>query len=198
MLTVEGLSSAVLAPASFTLAEGECVVVRGESGSGKTVLLRALADLDPSVGRVSLDGVLRDEVPAPVWRRRVRYMAAEPAWWHDRVACHFADWPAARPLAERLRLPAGIGEAPLARLSTGERQRLALLRALQPAPRVLLADEPTAALDAAAVSAVEELIGEMRAAGMGVLWVSHDPAQARRVACRALEVVAGAVRAAAL
>lgn len=193
MLTVRGLSTRVLAATSFDLAPGQCIAVRGPSGAGKTVLLRALADLDPSGGEVSLDGVRREDVPAPQWRRRVRYLAAEPAWWEDTVAPHFSDWHAALPLIERLMLPPGIGDAAVGRLSTGERQRLALVRSLAQPPRVLLADEPTAALDPKATAAAEALIEERRAGGMAILWVSHDPAQARRVAKRVLTVDAGHV-----
>lgn len=193
MLDVRGLTTPVLAPASFTLRRGECVAVRGPSGAGKTVLLRAIADLDPNDGEVWLDGVRRDDMPAPAWRRQVRYLAAEPGWWDDVVERHFEDWDAARPLSERLLLPPDIGKAPLARLSTGERQRLALVRALVDRPRVLLADEPTAALDATAAAAVETWLAELRAQGMALLWVTHDAAQAARVADRVLRVDVGQV-----
>jgi phosphate-transporting ATPase len=182
--------------ASFDLAAGECVVLRGPSGAGKTQLLRALADLDPNEGAVLLDGTPREAVPAPVWRGRVVYLAAEPGWWADIVGEHFPDWRAAVPLAERLGLPADCGAWPIQRLSTGERQRLALVRALvsvpPPGPRALLLDEPTAGLEEAAKAAVEALVAERRAAtGLGVLWVTHDAAQARRIAGRWLLVRGG-------
>jgi len=188
LLSVRDLRRLHLA-ASFDLGAGECVVLRGASGSGKTQLLRAVADLDPNEGAVLLDGTLREAVAAPVWRRYVVYLAAEPGWWADTVGEHFPDWPAAAALAERLGLPAACGTWPIQQLSTGERQRLALARALTfvppSGPRVLLLDEPTTGLDEAACRAVEALITERRAAtGMGVLWVTHDAAQAGRVARR--------------
>ena len=188
LFSVRGLRRLHLA-ASFDLGAGECVALRGPSGSGKTQLLRALADLDPNEGAVLLDGTPREAMSAPVWRGRVVYLAAEPGWWADTVGEHFPEWRAAVSLAERLGLPADCSAWPIQQLSTGERQRLALVRALisvpPPGPRVLLLDEPTGGLDEAAKAAAEVLIAERRAAtAMGVLWVTHDTAQARRIARR--------------
>ena len=77
LLTVKRLARPpILQPVSFELGAGECVAVRGASGSGKTAMLRALADLDPTDGTVGLDGVDRMAMPAPDWRRRVTYVAA--------------------------------------------------------------------------------------------------------------------------
>jgi len=70
----------------------------------------------------------------------------------------------------------------VAQLSTGERQRLALLRAVVQRPRFLLLDEPTAALDAASREGVEQLLQALKAEGLGLLVVSHDAGQARRLA----------------
>jgi putative ABC transport system ATP-binding protein len=78
-------------------------------------------------------------------------------------------------------------------MSTGERLRLALVRALMVRPKVLLLDEPTAALDAASAAAVESLISSRMQAGVAVLWVTHDEAQAKRIARRRLVVEAGRV-----
>ena len=194
MLEVEGLCRPGLDPASFSLAAGECVMVRGASGSGKSLLLRAIADLDPNEGSVRLDGVARESMAGPQWRRRVSYLAAEPGWWAETVAEHFDTWPHLADDAQRLLLPSGMGEQPVARLSTGERQRLALLRSLERRPSVLLLDEPTAALDQSARDAVEALLAERLAAGTAILWVSHDPGQCARMARRSLVVEAGRVR----
>jgi phosphate-transporting ATPase len=93
-----------------------------------------------------------------------------------------------------LGLPEEAKSWPIVRLSTGERLRLALVRALIIRPKVLLLDEPTAALDAASVAAVESLIATRIRAGLAVLWVTHDAGQARRIARRQLVVEAGSVR----
>ncbi len=194
MLSVTDLSRLGLGPLSFTVEAGECLALSGLSGAGKSLLLRAIADLDPNEGRVSLDGDSREAMPAPAWRRRVAYLAAEAGWWAETVAEHFADWPAARPLVEALGLPADCGDWPVARLSTGEKQRLALVRSLLLEPRVLLLDEPTSGLDPDAVQRVEELIRARRKDGVAVLWVTHDRAQARRVARRWAEIENGQLR----
>ena len=194
MLTVTDLRRPGLGPLSFRLDVGECVAVRGASGAGKSLLLRAIADLDPNQGSASIDGERREEMPAPAWRRRVTYLGAEPGWWADRVAEHFDDWPAARGLVEALGLPADSGDWPISRLSTGEKQRLALARSLLLEPRALLLDEPTSGLDPEAVERVEGIIRERLERGACALWVTHDRAQAERVARRSLEIEAGRLR----
>ena len=198
MLSVRGLTRPGLGPVDFDIADGECVVLSGPSGAGKTLLLRALADLDPALGRVTLNGVARDDVPGPEWRRRLAYVAAEAAWWSDLAGDHFDDADAARPGLAGLGLDAAMLENPVALLSTGERQRLALLRALVLEPSAMLLDEPTSALDADNVGRVEAMIEARRAAGAAILIVTHDDAQARRLAARQLVVEAGTVREVAL
>lgn len=194
MLEVVGLRRVGLEPASFTLDRGSCMAVRGPSGAGKSLLLRAIADLDPNEGHVALDGRQRSAIPAPDWRRQVLYLPAQSGWWADTVSDHFRDWRAAMPLLNELALPVEAGAWPIARCSTGELARLALIRALVREPKVLLLDEPTAALDDATVKAVEGLLCARIKAGISALWVTHDSLQAARVADRSLTVEAGAVR----
>jgi len=193
VLTVSGLESGVLKPASFAVPAGTCVAVRGPSGSGKSVLLRAIADLDPNRGEVRLGERARSAMPAPEWRRLVTYVAAESGWWADVVGAHFADPARAVPLAEALGLPAEAMGWPVARLSTGERQRLALVRALVQEPAVLLLDEPSGALDAEATARLEEQLRREMARGAAIVLVTHDPAQAGRLATRVLTVEKGMV-----
>lgn len=194
MLEVDKLSRPGLAPVSLALDAGECLAVAGPSGGGKTLLLRAIADLDPSEGTVSLDGADRAAMPAPAWRRKVTFVAAEPGWWAERVRDHFAAPTRSASLLERLGLRAGAMDWPVVRASTGERQRLALARALAREPRVLLLDEPTGALDGEATGLVEALLRERMAAGVAVILVTHDRAQARRLARRLLTVDGGVAR----
>tara|TARA_E500000305_G_scaffold68472_1_gene54586 strand:- start:29 stop:628 length:600 start_codon:yes stop_codon:yes gene_type:complete len=182
MLTVQGLVRLHLGPLDLEVAAGECVALRGRSGSGKSLVLRAIADLDPADGTVVLDGRERDTMSAPDWRRQVGYLPAEPGWWEERVATHFTDWSACRPMAERLGLDPAAGDWSISRLSSGERQRLGLVRLLENRPRCLLLDEPTAALDEAATAVVEDLVAEHCEAGGCCLFVTHDPSQFARVA----------------
>jgi putative ABC transport system ATP-binding protein len=194
ILQVRDLRTHHLKPASLALSAGECIAVRGPSGGGKTLLLRAIADLDPNEGLVCLDGRDRSTIAGPEWRRLVGYMPAEPGWWTDTVGEHFSEWTAALAFARELGFPEESKAWPISRLSTGERLRLALIRALMVRPKVLLLDEPTAALDPASVAAVESLITTRVKAGLAVLWVTHDAEQAKRIAHRLLVVRGGQVR----
>lgn len=188
MLSVRGLHTKAGGPADLDLAAGEIVAIRGPSGSGKSLLLRALADLDPAEGSVTLDGTPREAIPAPDWRRRVAYVPAESGWWSDRVRAHFAD---GADLVAALGLDPAALEWEVRRLSTGERQRLAIARALALKPKVWLLDEPTGALDAEAAARVESLLRQGRDEGAAILVVTHDAAQARRLADRTLYMNAG-------
>jgi putative ABC transport system ATP-binding protein len=194
LLQVCELRTKILRPVSFSLAAGECIAVKGPSGAGKTLLLRAIADLDPNDGLVSLEGRDRSTIPGPEWRRHVGYVPAEPGWWAETVGEHFGDWTAAGAVLKDLGFPEETKSWPIARLSTGERLRLALVRALMMRPNVLLLDEPTAALDTASVAAVESQIATRIRAGLSVLWVTHDAGQANRIGRRQLVVEAGSVR----
>jgi ABC-type iron transport system FetAB ATPase subunit len=182
VLRIDYLRVPGLPALSFEVAAHECLAVEGPSGSGKTRLLRAIADLDPAPGYVHLEGLERGELPGPEWRRRVRYASAEPAWWSAIVREHFAATTKLDRLLSALALPSAILDRPVAELSTGERQRLGLVRAIADEPRVLLLDEPTSALDAQSAALAEELIKFQMLAGRILILVSHDPAQIERLA----------------
>ncbi|WP_050423331.1 ABC transporter ATP-binding protein [Bradyrhizobium tropiciagri] len=190
MLTVGALTRLHIS-VSFELNDGECIALQGPSGAGKSLLLRAIADLDPNEGAIKLDGTLREAVPAPLWRKQVTYVAAEPGWWADTVQEHFAGWNDAIPLVARLGLSPDCGTWQIQRLSTGEKQRLGLARALMLQSRVLLLDEPTAALDATSTAIVESIVAERISNGTGVIWSTHDSAQAQRVGSRLFVMDAG-------
>ena len=191
MLVVKDLKRLTLGPVNLTLAPGEVVALCGSSGSGKTLMMRALADLDPCDGQVSLKGVDRSLFSGPDWRKAVAWIPAEAGWWTDLVSDHYTDWQTCLPLVEELGLSPDCGNWSVSRASTGERQRLALIRALVLKPQVLLLDEPTSGLDSQSVKRVEALIARQSAAGAAVLWTTHDVTQAARVSTRTLWIKDG-------
>lgn len=189
-LTIKGLSAPGVHVEELLLTSGTCIAIHGDSGSGKTLLMRAIADLDESTGDVRLDGVTRDQFSGPAWRRQVIYVAAESHWWHPQVRDHADHWQAAH--LATLGFSPDVLDWEVQRLSSGERQRLAIARALARQPKILLLDEPTANLDQGNTGHVEQLIDEWRQQTRGaVLWVSHDEAQRTRVAERAYRTAAG-------
>jgi UDP-glucose/iron transport system ATP-binding protein len=149
-----------------------------------------IADLDGNEGDVLLDGASRRSFSAPAWRRQVVYNAAEPGWWHERVGDHFRGGVLefARSMLPRLALAAELLDSDIGRLSTGERQRMALIRALALQAPVLLLDEPTGALDHDSTDLVEALLRERLTAGTTILMVTHSVAQAERLARRHLRM----------
>jgi ABC-type multidrug transport system ATPase subunit len=185
-LRIRELRSAHAGPVSFDVASGECVAILGASGSGKSVLLRMIADLDPNTGVVSLDDRIRESWSAPEWRRKVVYQAAEPAWWEATAAAHFpdAEKQIVLELLPQLGLSAAVLDNDVTRLSTGERQRLALVRSLARRPRVLLLDEPTSSLDQSSTLAVESLLRAMLQTGLSIVLVTHSKEQAERISDR--------------
>ena len=179
-LRLQGVAPHGLEAVDLEIAAGERVFLSGPSGSGKTLLLRAIADLDPHPGEAWLNGVRRSALPAPEWRRQVGLLPAESHWWGDRVGEHFP--PGATALFEGLGFGPETLEWSVARLSTGERQRLALARVLANRPQALLLDEATANLDPGNSERVERLVEAYRDEhGAAVLWVSHDPEQRARL-----------------
>lgn len=199
VLRIDRLKAGVLPPLSFQVADGECLAIEGPSGAGKTRLLRAIADLDPAGGHVFLDGCERREMAATAWRRQVRYCSAEPAWWTAtaRAAITGADTPdhdqtgrgsRVTRLMASLGLEAKLLDQPIELTSTGERQRLALVRALADEPRVILLDEPTGSLDPVSAGLVEELIRYLLLSGRMIVLVSHDGRQVERLAHARLQL----------
>jgi putative ABC transport system ATP-binding protein len=187
---------------SLAAAPGESVALVGPSGSGKTTLLSMLGLLDrPTRGAVLVDGVDAATLSAAARARLratrigfvlqqnnllpfldVRDNVALPAW-HAGASRRDA-LAAADALLARVGLT-GRARAPAAQLSVGEAQRAAIARALVARPGIVLADEPTGSLDAAAADAVLAAFDEVRAAGAALVVVTHDP----RVAARAGRVV---------
>jgi ABC-type multidrug transport system ATPase subunit len=191
-LWIEGLATGLIGPVSFDIAAGECVALMGASGAGKSLLLRAIVDLDPSIGDVRVGERVRSEMPASEWRKLVALVPAESGWWADRVGDHFPTKSDAIALIEALGLADSL-EWEVDRLSTGERQRLTIARALCRKPEALLLDEPTASLDEQATRRVEVLMRDCCKTGMALLLVTHDRQQAELMAKRVLRMSDGRI-----
>jgi tungstate transport system ATP-binding protein len=177
---------------SVEIAGNAVTVLLGPNGAGKSVLLRLLHGLlKPTAGTILWNG----EPPSDALRKRQALVFQRPVLLRRSVAANLRFALGLRPFCDReARLAralelAGLAELadrPARVLSGGEQQRLALARALSLDPEVLLLDEPTVSLDPASVQAIEELIGTARRAGIMVILVTHELAQARRMADRVM------------
>ncbi|MDM7953520.1 MAG: ATP-binding cassette domain-containing protein [Cyanobium sp. CZS 25K] len=187
----------------FRLEAGDRLGLVGPSGAGKTLLLRQLAWLDPlQRGRILLAGRSPSSWTLPVYRSRVAYLPQRAVAFAGTVeqnlrqvlsyASHRGQaYDAPRILGWLQQLGRGAGFLALAaeRLSGGELQLLALLRALQLDPEILLLDEPTASLDPASTERVEALLHQWLARGQrACLLTSHDGAQIERFTGRRLSL----------
>ncbi|NND75563.1 MAG: ATP-binding cassette domain-containing protein [Ilumatobacter sp.] len=177
-------------------------VIVGPSGSGKSTLLRLLNRLDdPLGGEVRWHGEPLDSIAPQALRRQVATVFQRPPLFPGSVLDNFrvADPDVDADRAVHVMAHVGLDPALLNRaasaLSGGEAQRMCVARALLTRPRVLLADEPTAALDLDARLAIEALARQLADEGLAVVWVSHDTEQLRRLADHVLAIVGGAVAA---
>lgn len=186
-LRVDDLDCGILQQVNLVVEPGEIVCLSGPSGSGKSRLLRAIADLDRHQGEVWLGERRQSHTPAHCWRGWVMLVPAESQWWAETVREHFLDPPAGG--LEAMGFSAEVMGWQVSRLSSGEKQRLALLRALSHQPEALLLDEPTANLDGDNTLALENWVRQLvQRERMPVLWVAHDPVQIARVADRHLRI----------
>jgi ABC-type iron transport system FetAB ATPase subunit len=195
----EALQNTWAGPFNVSVDAGSCLAVTGASGSGKSVFLRMLADMDKADGKVFLGDTERMAMPPPQWRQRVALVPAQAGWWTPRVDDHFEKKHRARAaeLAHALGLPGDIFDRQVLRLSTGEKQRLALIRTLVTQPDVLLLDEPTSSLDQESIAAVESLLVIERQRGMILILVTHDAEQATRLGNQTMHISSGKAVAAA-
>ncbi|HEX3922008.1 MAG TPA: ABC transporter ATP-binding protein [Streptosporangiaceae bacterium] len=199
-----------LANVSMDVAAGEVVAVMGPSGSGKSTLLNLIAGLDrPTTGTVAIAGRRTDNLSEGVMSRfRARHIGivfqffnllddltvrdnvllpAQLAGASRRRARARAD-----ELLERLGIEKYRDTYP-ARLSGGQRQRVAIARALVNSPELLLADEPTGALDSATGHQIGALLRQLNTDGQTLVLVTHDPGLAQRYAARTVRIVDGQV-----
>jgi putative ABC transport system ATP-binding protein len=195
---------------SLTVAAGEVVAVMGPSGSGKSTLLNLIAGLDrPDAGTVTVAGQRIDTLSETALARfRARHVGIVFQFFNlldDLTVADNVLLPAqlagaskrvaktrAAELLDRMGLGKHSEDYP-ARLSGGQRQRVAIARALINKPELLLADEPTGALDTATGQEIGNLLRELNAGGQTLVLVTHDSALAAGYAARAVRIVDGRV-----
>lgn len=186
------LSRPGLKEASLTIERKQTLLLSGPSGSGKTLLLRAIADLDKNQGEVWLDNSERASFKPADWRAQVAYIPAESHWWGDLVEQHASFWEI--DLLNQLGFDKDVLKWSVNRLSSGEKQRLALARTLSHEPKALLLDEVTANLDHENTLRVETLIKHYQETRHSpILWVSHAPEQRDRLGGLQMTINQGAL-----
>ena len=180
LLNIKNLKFLHNGPVNLKVRTTEITGLSGASGSGKSLFLRALADLEAHEGDICLDELNQQSISAHLWRQKVALMSAETSWWFDTVAEHF-DVISEKNLAA-LGFSKDCMQWSIARLSSGEKQRLGLLRLLQNEPDVLLLDEPTANLDKLNTQLFEEFVMQyLEEKSACAIWVGHDLEQLKRV-----------------
>lgn len=198
--TFEGEDGPLLGPIDLLLPAKGVTAVLGANGAGKTLFLTmAHGMIDPTKGAVFWHGV-----PAPDTREERGYIFQKPVVMRRSVAANlrFPMQAAKLPKDQQNRriteLLAMVGltsfaDQPAALLSGGEAQRMALARSLAGSPQVILMDEPTSSLDPSSVKDFETVILQLRNAGLGFFWSTHDLAQVKRVADRVLFISDGQI-----
>ncbi|HEX5287935.1 MAG TPA: ABC transporter ATP-binding protein [Streptosporangiaceae bacterium] len=202
--------AAAVARVSLEVASGEALAVMGPSGSGKSTLLNLIAGLDrPTSGTIVVGGERVDALSetglARFRRRRVGmifqfFNLLDDMTVADNILlpAQLAGLRAARARDRADELMAALRIAPHAdaypaRLSGGERQRVAIARALVNRPALLLADEPTGALDTATGEEIGELLLDLNSSGQTLILVTHNPDLAARYARRVIQLVDGRI-----
>jgi putative ABC transport system ATP-binding protein len=190
-VTVLRASRRILDALTATIPAAGITVVSGASGAGKTTLLRLCNRLEvPDAGIVHYRGQPLDELDPLELRRRVGMVFQRATPFPGTVADNLA---VARPEADigelstaldRVALDPGLLGQEARTLSGGELQRMCVARTLVTRPETLLLDEPTSALDAQPKQVFEATARHLAAQGITIIWVTHDDAQARRVADR--------------
>ena len=197
-----------LADVSMSVAAGEVVAVMGPSGSGKSTLLNLIAGLDrPTEGTVTVAGRRIDTMgESALARFRARYVGIVFQFFNlldDLTVADNVLLPAQLAGASRRQAQARAGELLAqmgieryrneypARMSGGQRQRVAIARALVNSPDLLLADEPTGALDTATGREIGKLLRQLNRDGQTLVLVTHDQGLAQRYAARTVQLVDG-------
>ena len=202
-----GRSQNILADINFHIHAGEFVFVSGPSGAGKSTLLRLIGGLEsPTRGAVHVKGNRIDQLPAraqPYIRRTIGLILQDVHLLHDRTAIYNVMLPLevlgiarqvatrrARAAMEKVGLAGKEDQYPI-EMSGGEQQRLAIARAIVNRPAIVIADEPTANLDAESAKRIMDVFKEFNRVGVTTLIASHDRALMANYAQRTLVIESG-------
>jgi putative ABC transport system ATP-binding protein len=179
---------------------GVVTAVVGPSGAGKSSLLRCLNRLEePNAGRVTLDGIDIRSIEPTSLRRRVGMIFQSPVIFEGGVRANllygFPDREEAElsGALEAAGLPPSFLDRESSALSVGQAQRVCIARALVRDPEVILMDEPTSALDRDATARIESLLGSLLERALTIVLVTHNLAQARRVATSGILLMDGSI-----
>ena len=194
----------VLDAVSLAVAAGNYLAVTGPSGSGKSTFLRLCGCLaSPTGGSILYDGVDMAGQDSVAVRRRIGFCFQTPILFGDTVEDNLIyPYYVRRQKVDRMRIVKllelfNLGgqylEFPVRNLSGGEKQRIALARALVFRPEILLLDEVTSALDEDNMQTVEQAVAGLHADGVTVIWVTHTPARSRGYADTLLTIENGCV-----
>ncbi len=166
----------------------DIIFLSGVSGSGKSRFLYALADLLPHQGSVALNSQDASLFSPAQWRQQVMLLPSQIEWWQATAGEHFRH-PVNSETLHQLNLSTKHLQQPIDSLSTGQKQRLAILRTIDRNPTILLLDEATANLDTENTLKVEQfLLQWVKQQERAVIWCSHDSDQIKRLGNRAWQI----------
>lgn len=196
MLKIDRLNQEFMTfgPVSFNVNKKEIVGIIGESGAGKSILLKSIADMLPHDGKIFLDDIEQQDMKAKDWRKQVALLPAEVVFWNRKIKDDLKT--AESSVIKKFGFnPEEILEKNTDDLSSGEKQRIGLLRIFENRPKVLLLDEPSANLDEKNKMILEEIVLDyIEKNNASAVWVAHDPDQLKRVSSKIYQITQNSFR----
>ncbi|CAM4183156.1 methionine ABC transporter ATP-binding protein [Streptococcus penaeicida] len=192
----------ILSDISFAIEQGDFVSIVGPSGGGKSTLLKLASSLQsPTSGHITFEGKKLEDYEPTQLRQQVSYCFQTPYLFGEIVKDNIQfpfdirhlpmDQDRVKNLFDLFKMDLSYLEQDVKKLSGGEKQRIALIRQLLFTPKVLLLDEVTSSLDTQNKEIVEEVIANLQAEGMTILWITHDSSQSRKYANKVMTIVQG-------
>lgn len=194
----------ILKNISFNIEKGDCISIVGKSGSGKSTILKVIADLLPiSSGNLYFNGKCYTSYNPIELRRKISYCIQTPILFGENVYENLElpfkirnekiDKFRVIELLEKFNLNESILENNINSLSGGEKQRISIIRNLLYKPDILLLDEATSALDEENTKVIEEYIKELNRLGVTILWITHSIEQSQGIFNKRITITDGRV-----